>query len=67
MGTGRNAADQPDMDRRVLWMSIAVGSTAGGFVPMLFGAGSFSMASLLGSVVGTILGVWVAIKIDAAL
>jgi IS1 family transposase len=67
MRTGCTAVDQSGMDRRVLWMSIAVGSTAGGFVPMLFGAGSLSMASLLGSVVGTIVGVWVAIRIDAAL
>jgi hypothetical protein len=56
-------ADHREMDRRVLWMCIAVGSTVGGLVPTLFGQGSFSIASLLGSAVGGIAGIWVAMRV----
>jgi len=58
-------ADDPTMDRRVLWMCIGLGSTAGGFVPMLFGQSSFSPASLLGSVVGCFAGIWLAARVSA--
>lgn len=54
------------MDRRVLFMAFTLGSTAGGFLPMLFGAGSFSAASLLCSLVGGFAGIWVASRIDAS-
>ncbi|HVP75589.1 MAG TPA: hypothetical protein VMS63_06170 [Gaiellaceae bacterium] len=47
-------------------MCIAVGSAAGGFLPTVFGQGSFSVASILGSVVGGIAGVWAARRIDAS-
>ena len=47
-------------------MCIGVGSTAGGVVPSLFGQGSFSIASLLGSLVGGIAGIWLAVRIDAS-
>ena len=53
------------MDRRVLWMSVGLGSTVGGFVPMLFGQSSFSAASLLGSVVGCFAGIWLAARVSA--
>ena len=58
-------ADDRTMDRRVLWMCIGLGSTVGGFVPMLFGQSSFSAASLLGSVVGCFAGVWLAARVSA--
>jgi hypothetical protein len=41
-----------------------IGSIAGGFVPTIFGAGAFSFSSLLGSVVGGILGIWITFKIS---
>jgi len=62
----RGQADQGVMDRRVLFMAFTLGSTAGGFLPMLFGAGSFSAASLLCSLVGGFAGIWVASRIDAS-
>jgi hypothetical protein len=58
-------ADDRSMDRRVLWMSVGLGSTVGGFVPMLFGQSSFSAASLLGSVVGCFAGIWLAARVSA--
>jgi outer membrane lipoprotein SlyB len=47
-------------------MCIGVGSTVGGFLPELFGQGSFSVAAMLGSLVGGIAGIWLAIRIDAS-
>jgi len=37
-----------------------IGSLAGGYMPTLLGAGAFSLISLLGSVAGGILGIWLA-------
>jgi hypothetical protein len=65
MKTPHRRADHGQMDRRVLWMCIGLGSTAGGFVPMLFGQSSFSAASLLGSVVGCFAGIWLAARVSA--
>jgi uncharacterized membrane protein YeaQ/YmgE (transglycosylase-associated protein family) len=42
-----------------------VGATIGGFLPTLAGAGSFSLTSLLGSVLGAIAGVFVAARLTA--
>jgi len=47
------------MSQKSLFMlSMVVGSTIGGYVPILLGADSISMASLFGSVAGGILGIW---------
>ena len=58
-------SDPPSMNRKVLWMCMAVGSTVGGYLPTFFGQGSFSVASLLGSGVGAVAGVFAARRIDA--
>jgi outer membrane lipoprotein SlyB len=54
------------MDRKILFMCITVGSTIGGYLPVLVGQGDFSIASLLGGLVGGIAGVFVARRIDAS-
>jgi len=43
---------------------VFVGSTIGGIVPSIFGAGMFSGWGIIGSAVGGILGIWVAVKIN---
>jgi outer membrane lipoprotein SlyB len=58
-------ADSPRMNKKVLWMCMAVGSTVGGYLPTFFGQGSFSLASILGSAVGGVAGVFAAQRIDA--
>jgi hypothetical protein len=58
-------SDLRSMNRKVLWMCMAVGSTVGGYLPTLFGQGSFSVASLLGSGVGAVAGVFASARIDA--
>ncbi len=47
-------------------MCMAIGSTAGGFVPNLWGAGQFSAVSILGSIFGGLAGIWIARRIDAS-
>jgi hypothetical protein len=59
------ASDLESMNRKVLWMCTAVGSTVGGYLPTLFGQGSFSLASILGSGIGAVAGVFVSARIDA--
>jgi predicted MFS family arabinose efflux permease len=55
---------QTCMDKRVLWMCIAVGSTVGGFVPELWGASAFGVTSLLFGAIGGVAGVWAAARIS---
>ncbi|HEY8704925.1 MAG TPA: hypothetical protein VIL98_09240 [Gaiellaceae bacterium] len=53
------------MNRKVLWMCMAVGSTVGGYLPTFFGQGSFSLASIVGSCLGGVAGVFAAARIEA--
>lgn len=53
------------MNKKVIWMCGAVGSTIGGYLPTFVGQGSFSLASILGSLVGGIAGIIAATRIDA--
>ena len=60
-------ADKQSMEKRIVWMCLAGGSTLGGFVPEAWGASSFGVLSIAGSVVGAIVGVWVAARISASI
>jgi len=53
------------MNKKVLWMCMAAGSTIGGYLPTFIGQGSFSVASIVGSFVGGVAGVFAARSIDA--
>jgi outer membrane lipoprotein SlyB len=53
------------MNRKVLWMCMAAGSTVGGYLPTFFGQGTFSVASILGSCLGGVAGVFAAARINA--
>jgi hypothetical protein len=44
--------------RSVMGLCVLAGMTIGGFVPELWGAGSFSLSSLLFSALGGVAGVW---------
>lgn len=52
------------MDRKILFMCITVGSTIGGYLPVLVGQGDFSFASIVGGFLGGVAGVFVARRID---
>ncbi len=41
---------------------MVVGSTIGGYIPGIFGAGFLSLWGIVGSAVGGIAGIWIAYK-----
>jgi hypothetical protein len=53
----RVAADDPSMERRVIWLCAAGGSTIGSFVPAVWGASEMSLSSILFGVIGGVVGV----------
>jgi hypothetical protein len=47
------------MRRKILlWTFITIGSVAGGWLPTLFGASGFGLASFAGGVVGSLAGIF---------
>jgi hypothetical protein len=44
--------------KRLIWIGLMVGSTAGGFIPILWGGDVVSFASVILSAVGGIAGIW---------
>jgi hypothetical protein len=53
------------MGRSVIGLCAGFGALAGGYVPDLWGAGAFSLASLLFSVAGGCAGVWLGARLSA--
>jgi hypothetical protein len=49
-------------DKTTLYVAVIIGTTIGGFVPAVFGAGLLSMWGIIGSTVGGILALWLAWK-----
>jgi hypothetical protein len=45
-----------------IWLGILIGSTIGGFIPALWGAGLFSYSSVLLSGIGGLAGLWLGYK-----
>ncbi len=56
-------ADWEAMGRSAIGLMAFLGMTVGGFVPELWGAGSFSMQSLLFSALGGVAGVWFGVRL----
>lgn len=53
-----------NMSRKTMIIfGMIIGSVAGGYLPGLLGADGFSLASLLGSGAGGILGIWIAFQL----
>lgn len=51
------------MERKTLiWIGLFLGSLIGSYIPALWGSGLFSFSSIMGSVVGGVLGVWLGFK-----
>jgi hypothetical protein len=63
---GGLAADPLCMGKSVIGFSAAFGTVAGGYVPVLWGASSFSLVSLLFGVMGGIAGVWFGVRVSDA-
>ena len=45
-----------------IWVGVLIGSTIGGFIPALWGAGFISYPSVLLSGVGAFIGLWIGYK-----
>ncbi len=50
------------MQKRFVWIGLFVGSTVGGMVPGLWGAGMFSGWGVLCSLLGGLVGIWAGYK-----
>jgi hypothetical protein len=50
--------------KTLIMIGMVVGSTIGGYVPALWGAGAFSLASVLLGAVGGLLGIWGGFKLS---
>ena len=46
-----------------IWVGIIIGSTIGGVIPELWGAGAFSYSSVLFSSIGAFAGLWIGFKL----
>jgi hypothetical protein len=55
--------DRRVVDRRVVWISVGVGMTVGGFVPLVWGGSALGLASLVLGSVGGVAGLWLASKL----
>ena len=51
------------MDRRVIWIFVAVGSTIGGLAPEVWGGSAFGLASLTLGCLGGLAGLWLAVRL----
>ena len=51
------------MQNRLIWFGMFVGSSLGGYLPTLWGAGMFSLSSIGFSAVGGFLGIWLGYRI----
>jgi len=52
------------MSRKTLiWIGVAVGSTVGSFIPELWGAGMFSISSVVLSTIGGVAGIWLGFRL----
>jgi hypothetical protein len=50
--------------KKLIYGSVLIFSTIGSYIPVLWHAGFFSISSILGGVIGTFFGIWVAIKVN---
>ncbi len=52
------------MSRKTLVMGgMVIGSLAGGYIPVIFGAGLLSFTSVIGNAIGGLIGIWIAYKL----
>ena len=50
--------------KALLYASVLIFSTIGGYIPSLWHAGLFSISGIIGGIVGTAVGIWVAVKLN---
>ncbi|MBP7280090.1 MAG: hypothetical protein KBA66_00840 [Leptospiraceae bacterium] len=47
------------MERKIIMICMFIGTAIGGYIPTFFGADIFSLSSILGTVLGGFLGIWI--------
>lgn len=52
----------PVSTKTLIWIGAIVGSTAGSFIPELWGAGAFTFSSIILGTLGGIAGIWLGFK-----
>jgi hypothetical protein len=52
------------MSKGLIYGSVIFFSTIGGYIPSLWHAGFFSVSGIVGGIIGTAFGIWVAVKIN---
>jgi uncharacterized membrane protein YeaQ/YmgE (transglycosylase-associated protein family) len=46
------------MDKKTIMLGMIAGSIVGGYIPTLFGASAFSIASVITGAIGAFIGIW---------
>lgn len=49
--------------KTLIWLGLFVGSTIGGMIPSLWGAGFLTYSSVLLTAVGGLIGIWIGFKL----
>jgi hypothetical protein len=52
------------MTKGLVYLLIFIGGAIGSYIPALFGQSMFSAASLIGGAIGSIVGIWAAVKLN---
>lgn len=50
------------MEKKMIMFGMIAGSLVGGYIPTLFGAGVFSMFSIITSAIGALIGIWLVFR-----
>lgn len=50
--------------KTLIYLSVFIFSTIGGYIPSLWGSGFLSFWGIAGGIVGTAVGIWVAVKVN---
>ncbi len=51
--------------KSIIWIGMVIGSMVGGCVPLLWGAGVFSMSSIIFTAIGGFIGIWFAYRMTS--
>lgn len=54
-----------DNSKQLIWLGLFVGSTAGGFLPLLWGGSALSLSSVFLSAAGGVIGIWLGYRISS--